>query len=98
MSNGDHVVSRSEFDAEFAAFVSGLGDGRSMSGVGGDENLFDAGVLDSFSVIKLIALIENLVGRPIDLEQAAIETFATTDLIYGTFVSSGSASGVGRRN
>lgn len=98
MSDGKHVVSRSEFDAELAAFVSRLGDGRSMSGVGGDENLFDAGVLDSFSVIKLITLIENLVGRPIDLEQATIEIFATTDRIYGTFVSPGSTSSVVGRN
>ena len=98
MSDERHVVSRSEFDAEFAAFVGKLDNGRGRSGIGGDENLFDAGVLDSFSVIKLIALIERLVGQPIDLEQATIETFATTNLIYDTFVSAGSASSVGRQN
>lgn len=98
MSDGNPTVSRSEFDAEFAAFVSALGDGRSMSGVGGDDNLFDIGVLDSFSVIKLIALIENLVGRPIDLEQATIETFATTNLIYGTFVGPEQTSSAGRQS
>lgn len=96
--DANRVVSRSEFDAELAAFVGGLGDGRSMSGVAGDDNLFDAGVLDSFSVIKLIAFVEGLVGRPIDLEQASIETFATADLIYRTFVGPGPASSVGPRN
>ncbi|EGX59857.1 hypothetical protein SZN_10613 [Streptomyces zinciresistens K42] len=98
MTDAQHVVSRGEFDAEFAAFVGGLGDGRTMTGVGGDDNLFDAGVLDSFSVIKLIALIENLVGRPIDLEQATIDIFATTDRIYGTFVGPGPANGAGGQN
>lgn len=80
------VVSRGDFDAELAAFVEELGDGRSMAGVAGDRNLFDAGVLDSFSVVKLIAFVEGLVGRSIDLDQATIETFATADLIYNTFV------------
>ncbi|MEU3523137.1 hypothetical protein AB0E62_04595 [Streptomyces sp. NPDC038707] len=98
MPDGNPTVSRSEFDAEFAAFVSALGDGRTMSGVGGDDNLFDIGVLDSFSVIKLIALIESLAGRPIDLEQATIETFATTDLIYGTFVGPARPGGADGQN
>src|ERR671914_1133920 len=101
MSDGNHVVGRTEFDAEFAEFVGGLGEGRSMAGIGGDDNLFDAGVIDSFSVIKLIALIENLVGRSIDLEQVTIETFATTNMIYRTFVSpesvSSAVSGTDRR-
>jgi acyl carrier protein len=91
------VVSRSEFDAELAAFVDGLGDGRSMSDVAGDENLFDAGVLDSFSVIKLIAFVEGVVGRPIDLERATIDTFATADLIFRSFVDPGPATSAGPR-
>ena len=97
MSDGNRVVGRAEFDAEFAQFVGGLGEGRTMAGIGGDDNLFDAGVLDSFSVVKLIALIENLVGRSIDLEQATIETFATTNLIYRAFVSPGPVSSAGQR-
>ncbi len=81
------VVDRSEFRSRFDAFVADLGDGRSSAGVGDEENLFDAGVLDSFSVIKLIRFIEGMVGRPIDLDEASIDSFATVDLIYDKFVA-----------
>lgn len=82
---GDEI-SREEFDDRFEEFARELNDGRSVADVGGDENLFDAGVLDSFSVVKLIRLLEQMVGGPIDLTEASIESFATTNLIYRTFV------------
>ena len=81
------MVDRDEFRNRFDTFVADLGDGRSSEGIAGDENLFDAGVLDSFSVIKLIRLIEDMVGRPIDLDEASIDSFATFDLIYQKFAA-----------
>ncbi len=82
-----HMVGRDEFRNRFDTFVAELGDGRSTEGIGGDDNLFDAGVLDSFSVIKLIRLIEDLAGHPIDLDEASIDSFATFNLIYQKVVA-----------
>lgn len=81
------MIDREEFRKRFDTFVADLGDGRSSEEIGGDENLFDAGVLDSFSVIRLIRLIDDTVGRPIDLDEASIDSFATFNRIYDKFVA-----------
>lgn len=90
------MLTRREFDTAFADFAAQDGRGRSMEGVGPGDNLFDAGVLDSFSVVRLIAFLERITGKSIDLDGASIESFASSNLIFQTFVEPHTHSELGR--
>ena len=81
------MLDRAEFTSRFGDFIAAIDEERSVTTVGPDDNLFDAGVLDSFTVVKVIVFLEELVGRPIDLQDASIESFASLNSIYTTFVS-----------
>ena len=81
------MLDRAEFTSRFGEFVASIDPDRSLATVGPDDNLFDAGVLDSFTVVKVIVFLEELVGEPIDLQEASIESFASLNSIYATFVS-----------
>jgi acyl carrier protein len=84
--NGGRMLDRTEFTSRFGEFVSGVDEERSIATLGPDDNLFDAGVLDSFTVVKVIVFLEHLVGRPVDLQEASIESFASLNSIYDNFV------------
>jgi acyl carrier protein len=81
------MLDRAEFTSNFAKFIAGIDTERSIDAVGPDDNLFDAGVLDSFTVVKVIVFLENLVGQPVDLQGATIDSFATLNDIYNNFVA-----------
>lgn len=81
------MLDRMEFTSRFGEFISGVDQDRSVGTVGPDDNLFDAGVLDSFTVVKVIVFLERLLGRPVDLQDASIESFASLNSIYDTFVT-----------
>jgi acyl carrier protein len=81
------ALDRDEFVARFDEFITGIDRERSLSGVGLNDNLFDAGVLDSLTVARVIVFLERLVGKPVDLELASIDSFATLTSIYDNFVA-----------
>jgi acyl carrier protein len=81
------MLDRDEFTSAFADFIAGIDAERSIPTVRPGDNLFDAGVLDSFTVMRVIVFLENLVDRPVDLQDANIESFATIDDIYKNFVA-----------
>lgn len=85
------MIGRDEFAKRFEEFITGVDPERSLAGVGPSDNLFDAGVLDSFTVAKVIIFLEHLVGGQIDLSEASIESFSTVDSIYETFVGHAAA-------
>ena len=80
-----------DFVKRFEEFVTEVDPDRSLSGAGPHDNLFDLGVLDSFTVVRVIVFLEELTGSPIDLGQADIESFSTIDRIYQTFVAHAAA-------
>lgn len=80
-------VGREEFVREFGAWVKELNPDIDPSELRADENLFDAGVLDSFSVLRVIMFVEQLRGAEVDLEEANIESFSSLDRIYETFIA-----------
>lgn len=49
----------------------------------GRENLFDAGLMDSFQVIDLVVMLEEAFDIEIDAEDVIIENFANKDAIIG---------------
>ncbi|MER5276915.1 hypothetical protein ABT025_14285 [Streptomyces sp. NPDC002809] len=48
-----------------------------LEGLGHDDNLFDLGLVTSFSVIRMIVFIETLTGCSLDLAEHDIENFYT---------------------
>ncbi|MFD4372967.1 phosphopantetheine-binding protein [Streptomyces sp. NPDC058486] len=82
-----NVITRDTFDQEFRAFLSTFDLDVDPATVTADDNLFDQGVLDSFSVLKVIVLVERLRGEPVDLENAGIESFASISTIYESFLA-----------
>jgi len=47
-----------------------------------DTNLFDLGVVTSFSIIRLILFIEELTGTAIDLSNEELDQFYTLGGLY----------------
>lgn len=47
----------------------------------GRENLFDAGLMDSFQVIDLVVMLEDAFDIEIDADDVIIENFANRDAI-----------------
>jgi acyl carrier protein len=46
-----------------------------------DTALFSGGLLDSLSVLEVVTLIEELVGKPVPPEDITLENFDTVTLI-----------------
>ncbi|APE24952.1 MULTISPECIES: phosphopantetheine-binding protein [Streptomyces] len=82
-----NAITRDTFDQEFRTFLSTFELDVDLTTVTADDNLFDQGVLDSFSVLKVIVLVERLRGEPVDLENAGIESFASISTIYESFIA-----------
>ncbi|MFF1508216.1 phosphopantetheine-binding protein [Streptomyces sp. NPDC058326] len=83
-----NAITRDAFDTEFRSFLSTFELDVDLATVTAEDNLFDQGVLDSFSVLRVIALVERLRGEPVDLEHAGIESFASISTIYESFIVS----------
>ncbi|MBX9422370.1 MULTISPECIES: phosphopantetheine-binding protein [Streptomyces] len=82
-----NAITRDAFDTEFRTFLSTFELDVDLATVTADDNLFDQGVLDSFSVLRVIVLVERLRGEPVDLEHAGIESFASISTIYESFIA-----------
>lgn len=50
--------------------------------VGADDNLFDLGIVTSFSIIRMIVFVEELTGCSIDISEHDIERFYTLNGVY----------------
>jgi len=52
-----------------------------MSAIKDDENLFDAGVIDSFQLVTLVAFIQNEFALEFDFDDLTEEKFSTLSAI-----------------
>jgi acyl carrier protein len=59
--------------------------GRSWAPVSGDTLLFATGVLDSLSILHLIAAIEDLTGRAVPDHMVVMKHFQSVDTICAAF-------------
>lgn len=50
--------------------------------LGPDDNLFDLGLVTSFTIIRLIVFVEELTGQSIDLAEHDLENFYTLRGLY----------------
>ncbi len=78
---------RDDFANQFRAWLAEFNPDVDPAGLADGENLFDAGVLDSFSVVSVVMFVEKFRGSELDLEAASIESFSSLDQIYETFIA-----------
>jgi acyl carrier protein len=78
-----------EFITELAAERTGE---PVTTAIGEDDNLFDLGLINSFTIIEMIVFLEELTGVSVDLSAHELETFYT---LRGTYSLAGGADGDG---
>lgn len=85
-------MEREVFYKAISEFITGLSLERAdepvtATAIGEDDNLFDLGLINSFTIIQMIVYLENLTGISIDLSAHDLESFytirGTYDLVQG---------------
>jgi aryl carrier-like protein len=61
------------------------GEAAAAAEIGENENLFDAGLLTSFSLVHLVARLRESIGVSIDFSTRQMEDFFTLRSLYGVF-------------
>ncbi len=84
------AVSQAEFAARLLHFINHVlprydRRGKEWPQVFADTPLFASGLLDSLSILHLIAAIEALTGGPVPDDQVLMKHFQTVDTIVATF-------------
>jgi hypothetical protein len=75
---------------DFIRLVSG--ESAESAEVPTDLNLFDAGLLESFKLPRLVAFLTEELQLPVDLTQVGFESFYTIDRMYATFARPGAGA------
>jgi hypothetical protein len=74
------VIDESAFYEQLTEFLRTLNaeDGTEFpAALAPDDNLFDLGLVNSFSTIRMIVFVEELTGAPIDVAEHDLEAFYT---------------------
>jgi acyl carrier protein len=86
-------MERSEFYDSLRAFVRRSAEERSVdvpvTDIDEDANLFDLGLVNSFSMVALLMHVEELLGGHIDVAEHEPETFFTLRGMYDSLVAQG---------
>lgn len=79
-------MDRDAFYQDLRAFIAttnaGAGQEPEPCLAGPDDNLFDEGLVNSFTVMRLMAHLEQLTGGKLDPASFDIESFSTLDKLY----------------
>jgi acyl carrier protein len=79
-------MEREHFYKAMSEFITGLAAERTgepvTAVIGDDDNLFDLGLVNSFTIIQMIVFLEELTGVSIDLSVHELESFYTLRGIY----------------
>ncbi|MET1072483.1 MAG: hypothetical protein ABWY11_07550 [Umezawaea sp.] len=75
-------MDREQFHRNMTDFLADLDQDGDPVEVGPDDNLFDEGLVTSFSVVGMITHLEELVGHPIDVSRYGVERFYTIGGLY----------------
>lgn len=78
---------RDDFSNQFRAWLAEFNPEVDPADISDQENLFDAGVLDSFSVVSVVMFVEKFRGSELNLEEASIEAFSSLNQIYESFIA-----------
>lgn len=77
----------SEFFDKFKALLAELDPGCDVDAITPDTHLWEAGYLDSFAMLNVVAFIEEETGREIALTADTLPHFFTVDRMYRTYVA-----------
>ena len=77
---------REVFYESFTRLLREIKPGRELPPPAPDTHLWEAGYLDSFSMLQVIDHLEGLTGRSIRLGPDALSSFFTLQRIYDTYV------------
>ncbi|HET6612023.1 MAG TPA: hypothetical protein VFG83_08550 [Kofleriaceae bacterium] len=80
-------MERAVFDHNVRQFITENCAGSPAGDIRGDENLFNAGLLQSFKLPKLIRFLGEQRGEPVDLTTVTMESFYTIDRMYHDFIA-----------
>lgn len=89
-----------QFYAGVREFLAELGESAGQDGgqqIGADDNLFDLGLVNSFTIIRLIVFLEEHAGVEIDLAAHDLETFYTLRGLYSLVSQDAAAAEEARR-
>lgn len=78
---------RDDFSNQFRTWLAEFNPEVDPAALSSGDNLFDTGVLDSFSVVSVVMFVEKFRGSELNLEEASIESFSSLDRIYETFIA-----------
>lgn len=78
-------MEKSQFYQLASEFLSTLNDGKKPLKIGEDENLLQAGYIDSLRMIELVLFVEKLSKKKIPLDKLDPRTFYTLGSLYETF-------------
>lgn len=95
MNNSAVNADQEEFYASVTALLRDLKPERDVPDPEPDTHLWAEGYLDSLGMLELIYLLEERLGREIELAGDFLPTFFTLRGIYETYVSPGGKPGVG---
>jgi acyl carrier protein len=77
-------MTEAEFQSLFLEFLRARHRDASLE-VSATENLFNAGLLDSFAVPQLILHLETRTGRRLNLERGGLESFFTIERAFQSY-------------
>ncbi|MCB7135711.1 acyl carrier protein [Cellulosimicrobium marinum] len=78
-------MTKNEFYEQMRAFLREVqteGGGAVPERIDEDDNLFDLGLVTSFTMIRMIVFVEQITGTPIDLGEHELEVFYTLRGLY----------------
>lgn len=77
-------MDRETFLTELRGFLAELNPDRTerVAALGEQENLFDLGLVTSYSMVRLIVFIQQLTGTAVEVQGRPLESFYTLDGLY----------------
>lgn len=79
-------MDRTHFTSALRAFIQRTS-GDETTDIPTDLNLFDAGLLESFKLARLVAFLSDELELDVDLTRVSFESFYTIDQMYASFAS-----------
>jgi acyl carrier protein len=77
-------MDRDTFISELRGFLAELNpaDAEQAAALGPTDNLFDKGLVSSFTMVRLIVFVQQLTGVPVEVQGRPLEDFYTLDGLY----------------
>ena len=78
-----------EFFEKFKTFLAEFDPGLDLHGLTTESHLWAEGYVSSFTMLNVVAFLEDETGRNIELNPDTLQNFFTIDRIYQAYVAPG---------